>query len=78
MRKGFTKCQADISTYIPKKLSDVLDTNESEFCAMYSSWFISKKSVLLGRIVGTSLSAELIPGCYKEAIIKAKEVASNA
>lgn len=78
VRKGFAKCQADISTYIPKKLSDVLDTNESEFCTMYSSWFIAKKSVLLGRIVGTSLSAELIPSCYKDAIIKAKEVASNA
>lgn len=60
-----------------KKLSDVLDTNESEFCTMYSSWFIAKKSVLLGRIVGASLSAELIPNCYKDAIIKAKEVASN-
>ena len=78
VRKGFAKCQVDISTYIPKKLSDVLDTNESEFCTMYSSWFIAKKSVLLGRIVGTSLSAELIPSCYKDAIIKAKEVASNA
>ena len=78
VRKGFAKCQVDISTYIPKKLSDVLDTNESDFCTMYSSWFIAKKSVLLGRIVGTSLSAELIPSCYKHAIIKAKEVASNA
>ncbi len=78
VRKGFAKCQVDISTYIPKKLSDVLDTNESDFCTMYSSWLIAKKSVLLGRIVGTSLSAELIPSCYKHAIIKAKEVASNA
>ena len=78
VRKGFEKCKVDISTYVPKKLSDVLDTNESEFCAMYSSWFIVKKSVLLGRIVGTSLSADLIPSCYKDAIIRAKEVASNA
>lgn len=77
VRKGFTKCQADISTYVPKKLSDVLDTNESDFCTMYSSWFIAKKSVLLGRIVGTSLSEDLILSCYKDAIIKAKEVASN-
>lgn len=77
VRKGFAKCQADISTYVPKKLSDVLDTNESEFCTMYSSWFIAKKSVLLGRIVGASLSADLIPNCYKDAIINAKEVASN-
>lgn len=78
VRKGFAKCQADISTYVPKKLSDVSDENGSEFCIMYSSWFMAKKSVLLGRIVGTSLPAELIPSCYKNAIIKAKEVASNA
>ena len=44
---------------------------------MYSSWFIAKKSVLLGRVVGTLLSENLIPSCYKDAIIKAKEVASN-
>ena len=77
MRKGFIKCQADISTYVSKKLSDVSDTDESEFCTMYSSWFIAKKSVLLGRVVGTLLSENLIPSCYKDAIIKAKEVASN-
>lgn len=77
VRKGFIKCQADISTYVPKKLSDVSDIDESEFCTMYSSWFIAKKSVLLGRVVGTLLSDNLIPSCYKDAIIKAKEVASN-
>lgn len=77
VRKGFTKCQIDISTYVPKRLSDVSETDESEFCTMYSSWFIAKKSVLLGRVVGMSLPDTLIPNCYKDAIIKAKEVASN-
>lgn len=77
VRKGFAKCQIDISTYVPKRLSDVSETDESEFCTMYSSWFIAKKSVLLGRVVGMSLPDTLIPNCYKDAIIKAKEVASN-
>ena len=78
VKKGFEKCKADISKYVPMKLSDVSGEDEFEFCTMYSSWFIRKKSVLLGRIVGTLLSEKLIPDCYKNAILKAKEVASNA
>ena len=77
VRKGFEKCKADISKYIPIRLSDVSSENEFEFCTMYSSWFIKKKSILLGRIVGSFLSVELIPDCYKNAILKAKEVASS-
>lgn len=78
VRKHFKKMNVDINSYIPKKLSDVSDTNETEFCQMYSAWFMAKKGVLLGRIVGESLPAELIPACYSDAIKKAQEVAINA
>ena len=45
---------------------------------MFSAWFMAKKGVLLGRIVGDLLSGEDIPSCYGDAILKAQEVASNA
>ena len=77
VRKGFSKCNADIETYTPKSLSSVDDTDEKEFCTMFSSWFITKKGIMLGRIVGSLLNSDLIPCCYKEAIMKAKEVAVN-
>ena len=77
VQKGFKKLGIDIKGYAPKKLSDVSERDEAEFCQMYSAWFISKKGVLLGRIIGDSLSAELIPTCYSDAIKKAKEVATN-
>jgi len=78
VRKHFKKMSVDINAYTPKKLSDVSDTDETEFCLMYSAWFMAKKGVLLGRIVGESLPAELIPACYSDAIKKAQEVATNA
>lgn len=78
VRKPFKKMGIDITGYVPKKLSDVSDDDESEFCQMYSTWFMAKKGVLLGRIIGQLLPAELIPACYADAIRKAREVARNA
>lgn len=78
VRKHFKKMGIDITGYVPKKLSDVSDDDESEFCQMYSTWFMAKKGVLLGRIIGQLLPAELIPACYADAIRKAREVARNA
>lgn len=77
VRKPFKKLQLDISTYVPKKLSDVSVDDATEFCNMYSSWYMTKKGILLGRIIGDVLPAELIPDCYANAIRKAQEVASN-
>lgn len=77
VRKHFRKMGIDINGYTPKKLSDVSDADETEFCQMFSAWFMAKKGVLLGRIIGESLPAELIPTCYSDAIKKAQEVATN-
>jgi len=76
--RHFRKMGIDITGYTPKKLADVDENDEDEFCSMYSAWFMAKKGVLLGRIVGDTLSAELIPSCYSDAIRKAQEVAANA
>ena len=78
VRKHFLKMGVDINTYVPKKLNDVSDEDENDFTNMFSAWFMAKKGVLLGRIVGDLLSGEDIPSCYGDAILKAQEVASNA
>ncbi|ACL18705.1 ATP-dependent endonuclease of the OLD family-like protein [Desulfitobacterium hafniense DCB-2] len=74
---GHTKKVKDASGYTPRSLADVDDNDEEDFCRMYSAWFMAKKGVLLGRIVGESLPVELIPACYSDAIKKAQEVASH-
>ena len=77
VRKPFKKMNVDITGYTPKKLSEVNETDETEFCQMYSTWFMIKKGVLLGRIIGETLPADLIPSCYAAAIKKAREVSTN-
>jgi putative ATP-dependent endonuclease of OLD family len=64
--------------YVPKKLGEVSLEDEDEFCNVYSAWFTAKKGILLGRIVGEKFTAELIPDCYRDALLKAQEVAANA
>lgn len=77
VKKHFRKMGLDTSGYVKKKLSDVADSDEEEFCHMYSAWYMAKKGVLLGRIIGDTLTADLIPDCYIKAIKRAQEVASN-
>lgn len=77
VRKHFKKMGVDIMSYSPKKLSDVSDTDENDFCTMFSAWFMAKKGVLLGRIIGEAVPTENIPTCYSSAILKAQEVAEN-
>jgi len=78
VRKHFKKMGIELAEYATKRLSDVNDNDEDEFCRMYSAWFMAKKGVLLGRIIGNTLTADLIPTCYTNAIKKAQEVANNA
>jgi putative ATP-dependent endonuclease of the OLD family len=78
IRKPFEKMGVDIKGYKSKKLSDVSIDNKDDFWHMYSAWFMVKKGVLLGRIIGETLSTELIPACYSDAIKRAQKVAKNA
>jgi putative ATP-dependent endonuclease of OLD family len=77
VRKHFKKMGIATTGYIPKKLSDVSDTDKDDFCRMFSAWFMAKKGVLLGRIVGEAMPAVNIPACYRNAIIRAQEVAAS-
>lgn len=75
VRKGFDKMHIDLTGYTPKKLCDIDNEDKETFCQMYSAWFIAKKGVLLGRIIGNSILKDDIPECYSTAIKKAEEVA---
>lgn len=77
VRKHFKKMVIDIAGYVPKKLSDVSDDDEEDFCRMFSAWFMAKKGVLLGRIIGQAMPPVNIPTCYSNAIQKAQEVARS-
>lgn len=77
IKAGFDKIGADLDSYTPTKLSSIDKNNRNDYCNIFSSYYISKKGVLLGRIIGELLTKELIPNCYKDAILKAKEVAEN-
>lgn len=77
VRNHFKKMNIDMDSYTPKKLNDVSDDDEKDFCRMFSAWFMAKKGVLLGRIIGEATPAENIPVCYSSAIKKAQEVATN-
>lgn len=77
LKDGFKKQGYDETKYTPKKLSELVEGTE-EFGVVYAAWFMNKrrKGVLLGRIIGDTLTADLIPACYSDAIKKAKEVAA--
>ena len=77
VRNHFKKMNIDIDSYTPKKLNDVSDDDERDFCRMFSAWFMAKKGVLLGRIIGEATPTENIPVCYSSAIKKAQEVATS-
>ena len=76
VRKPFKKMSRDLADYTPKRLSDVDIFNREEFIELYASWFMRKKGVFLGRVMGELVPAELIPSSYSNAIFKAKEVAT--
>ena len=76
VQKHFKKMGIDITGYTPKKLCDIRD-DDTDFCQMYSAWFMAKKGVLLGRIIGDSILKDDIPTCYSDAIKKAEEVARS-
>lgn len=75
--KHFKKMGIDVGSYTPKKLSDVSDDDKEDFCRMFSTWFMAKKGVILGRIIGEAIPKSAIPDCYRNAIKKAKEVATS-
>ena len=78
VKKAFDKMGVDINSYTPKRLSDVDENDEDDFTQMYSAWFIQKKGILLGRIIGNAIPADSIPDCFTNAIRRAREMVTSA
>lgn len=77
LKKHYKKMKLEISTYKPCVITDVDEKDETTFCNIFSAWYMAKKGVLLGRIVGEKIPKEFIPECYSRAIRKTAEVAVN-
>lgn len=77
LKKHYKKMSLDIQQYNECIITEI-DPEESEiFCNVFSAWYMAKKGVLLGRIVGEIVPKELIPDCYVNTLVKAVEVAKN-
>lgn len=69
------KLGLDIDNYTPQSIESIPET-DPEFYNVVSSWLYKKKGIFVGRIIGKTLPLTLIPECYKNAILKAVEVAT--
>ena len=75
VKKPFRKINYNLASYTPKTLKDLNIDKIEEYRAVYFAWYYAKKGILIGRIIGETLTEDCIPTCYIDAINKAKEVA---
>lgn len=79
VKEYYRKAGIALNGYVAKRLYEVQDNDENDFCNLFSAWMIKKKEILLGRIIGKSLSSvELIPDCYQYALKRAQEIVLSA
>jgi putative ATP-dependent endonuclease of OLD family len=77
VKKWYTKIKYDLQNHEAIKIEDI-DSEDNKLCLrLFSAWLYSRKSILLGRLIGSTLNSELIPQSYKNVILRAKEVALN-
>lgn len=78
LRKSFKKMGADAGAYTPARLSQTdYAADPQAFRLLYAAWFMTKKGVILGRIIGSLIPAGAIPACYAEAIRQARAVSGE-
>lgn len=75
VKRGFNYLNKPLAGYVPKRLVDINDTDEEEFCTMYGVWFLKNKGVISGRLIGMDVPKDCIPQCYLDAFNKALEIA---
>jgi len=75
LRKPLKKINYDLESYVPKSLDELTVEDLDEYRSIYYAWYYNRKGIIIGRIIGNTLSAECIPACYINAINRAKEVA---
>ncbi|WP_296925113.1 ATP-dependent endonuclease [uncultured Megasphaera sp.] len=74
VKKWFEYLEKNMDDYVPKKLTDVEDDDQAEFCVLYKIWYLRHKGILTGRIIGSNTPADSIPWCYVEALKRASEL----
>lgn len=77
LKRHYKKMNLDIQQFNPCIVTELNPDDGETFCNVFSAWYMAKKGVLLGRIVGDIVPKELIPACYVNTLAKAVEVAKN-
>ena len=77
LKNQYKKMNLDIQQFEPCIVTELNPDEDKKFCNVFSAWYMAKKGVLLGRIVGEIVPKELIPPCYVDTLMKATEVAQN-
>lgn len=77
VKKWYKKNKLNLDDFSPVRIEDIDDNDSKQFINLFSAWLYSKKSILMGRMIATTIDADLIPASYKDVINRAKEVAFN-
>ena len=75
--RWYGKLGVSMDLFVPKKIGEIAESNQDEFCNMYSAWFMSQKGILFGRTVGKIIPREMIPPCYANAVLFAQRLSNE-
>ena len=75
LKKACRKLDLNYHDYPPRMLWHVNPRNQDALCVYYFSWLYSNKGVILGRLIGQSLKAGLIPPAFVRTIRAAGDLA---
>lgn len=74
VKEGYKYLNKSLDGYVPKKLEDIDELDQEDFCTMYAVWFLKSKGVISGRVYGMDVPPECIPQCYIDVFNKALEI----
>ena len=74
VKEGYKYLNKSLDGYVPKKLEDINELDQEDFCTMYAVWFLKSKGVISGRVYGMDVPPECIPQCYIDVFNKALEI----
>lgn len=74
LRKGASKLGKQRNDYAPRRLQHISDRRYDDLVLYYFSWFYSAKGVIVGRILGDKLTADMIPPSFVRVIRRAAQL----
>lgn len=75
LKRACRKLDVNYHDYPPRRLWNVNPRNHKALYVYYFAWLYSNKGVILGRLIGQSLPAELIPPAFAKTIRAAGNLA---